>query len=157
MLQTTLQHSGEIFLAKLWGILNYLIFSYRVNLEQNRSQINTNIERNWTDFFTSYNCLYIYTALTLAMIGTGLLRSLSFYGLCLKASKNLHSTVFSKIILSSMYFFNTNPSGRILNRFSKDMGIIDEALPISLADALQVRMFEIKIIIFLELSVRKFF
>lgn len=37
-----------------------------------------------------------------------------------------------------MRFFDTNPSGRILNRFSKDMGAIDEVLPRGMMDAIQV-------------------
>ena len=39
-----------------------------------------------------------------------------------------------------MRFFNTNCSGRILNRFSKDMGAIDEKLPYVLIDTIQVRI-----------------
>jgi len=37
-----------------------------------------------------------------------------------------------------MYFFNTNPSGRILNRFSKDMGQVDEILPAVMMDVIQI-------------------
>lgn len=37
-----------------------------------------------------------------------------------------------------MRFFDTNPSGRILNRFSKDMGATDELLPKALLDAGQI-------------------
>lgn len=37
-----------------------------------------------------------------------------------------------------MRFFDVNPSGRIMNRFSKDMGTIDELLPKVLIDAIQV-------------------
>lgn len=37
-----------------------------------------------------------------------------------------------------MRFFNTNTSGRILNRFSKDMGAIDELLPAAMMDCLQI-------------------
>lgn len=37
-----------------------------------------------------------------------------------------------------MYFFHTNPSGRILNRFSKDMGQVDEILPSVMIDVIQI-------------------
>ncbi|CAH2101657.1 unnamed protein product [Euphydryas editha] len=35
-----------------------------------------------------------------------------------------------------MWFFHHNPSGRILNRFSKDMGQVDTLLPVALVDCL---------------------
>lgn len=37
-----------------------------------------------------------------------------------------------------MRFYDTNPSGRILNRFSKDMGSVDELLPKATLDASQI-------------------
>lgn len=37
-----------------------------------------------------------------------------------------------------MRFFNINTSGRVLNRFSKDMGAVDEVLPTALIDCLQI-------------------
>lgn len=37
-----------------------------------------------------------------------------------------------------MRFFDTNPSGRILNRFSKDIGAVDEILPKALLQTLQI-------------------
>lgn len=36
-----------------------------------------------------------------------------------------------------MYFFNRNPSGRILNRFSKDVGTIDSTLPSVVVDCMK--------------------
>lgn len=46
--------------------------------------------------------------------------------------------MFKGLIGSTMRFFDTNPSGRILNRFSKDMGSVDEYLPKALLDATQI-------------------
>lgn len=66
------------------------------------------------------------------------LRSLGFYSMCVKASQNLHDMMFKGIVSSTMRFFDTNPSGRILNRFSKDMGAVDEYLPKALLDATQI-------------------
>lgn len=54
------------------------------------------------------------------------------------ASKNLHNSMYQGLSRASMYFFHTNPSGRILNRFSKDMGQIDEILPTAMIDFLQI-------------------
>lgn len=46
--------------------------------------------------------------------------------------------MFKGLISTSMRFFDTNPSGRILNRFSKDMGATDEFLPKAVLDATQI-------------------
>lgn len=47
----------------------------------------------------------------------------------MRSSQKLHDKMFDGVISAPMRFFDTNPSGRILNRFSKDMGAIDELLP----------------------------
>lgn len=56
----------------------------------------------------------------------------------MKASRNLHNTMFQGVARARMYFFHTNPSGRILNRFSKDMGQVDELLPAVMIDVFQI-------------------
>ncbi len=45
--------------------------------------------------------------------------------------------MFNGIISTTLRFFDLNPSGRILNLFSKDLGTVDEYLPKSLLDAMQ--------------------
>lgn len=54
------------------------------------------------------------------------------------ASKKLHDMMFDGITRTTMFFFNTNPSGRILNRFSRDISEIGENLPSALMDIWQV-------------------
>lgn len=49
-------------------------------------------------------------------------RSIGFFEMAVRASQTLHSSMFNGLILATMRFFDTNPSGRILNRFSKDIG-----------------------------------
>lgn len=56
----------------------------------------------------------------------------------MRSSKKLHNKMFASLLNAPMRFFDTNPSGRILNRFSKDMGAIDELLPKAMIEATQV-------------------
>ncbi|XP_053685732.1 ATP-binding cassette sub-family C member 4 [Sabethes cyaneus] len=63
-------------------------------------------------------------------------RTFSFYHACLRISMKLHDKMFRGLTRATMHFFNTNPSGRVLNRFSKDIGTIDTSLPMSLAECL---------------------
>ncbi|CAH0557933.1 unnamed protein product [Brassicogethes aeneus] len=55
-----------------------------------------------------------------------------------KASNNLHKKMFNSLLKAPMRFFSTNPSGRILNRFSKDIGATDQLLPAALLESSQV-------------------
>ncbi|XP_044727627.1 ATP-binding cassette sub-family C member 4-like isoform X2 [Chrysoperla carnea] len=92
-------------------------------------------------------CIYIYTIITIATIIVSLIRSFSFFNVCMNSSINLHDGMFNSITRATMRFFNTNSSGRILNRFSKDMGAIDEMLPYALVDCLQIGLALLGIII----------
>ncbi|EDX04221.1 GD22416 [Drosophila simulans] len=81
---------------------------------------------------------YIFTVITVLTILVTVARSFLFFNLAMKASIRLHNSMFRGITRAAMYFFNTNPSGRILNRFSKDMGQVDEILPAVMMDVIQI-------------------
>ena len=57
------------------------------------------------------------------------LRGFNFYYVVLQASRRLHNRMLHRLVHTPIHFFETNPSGRILNRFSKDIGFLDEQLP----------------------------
>lgn len=65
----------------------------------------------------------------------------------MRSSKVLHDRMFASILHAPMRFFDLNPSGRILNRFSKDMGAIDEVLPRMMMDAIQILLVMIGILV----------
>lgn len=81
---------------------------------------------------------YMFTVITVLTILVTVARSFLFFNLAMKASIRLHNSMFRGITRAAMYFFNTNPSGRILNRFSKDMGQVDEILPAVMMDVIQI-------------------
>lgn len=51
-----------------------------------------------------------------------------FVRVILRASSSLHNQVFNAVTRSPMEFFDTTPTGQILNRFSKDIDEIDTRL-----------------------------
>lgn len=67
------------------------------------------------------------------------IRSTVFYGFCLLNAKTLHGKMLNRVIEAKCRFFDTNPLGRLMNRFSKDVGNIDDTLPLTLFDFLQVQ------------------
>ncbi|XP_011259351.2 multidrug resistance-associated protein 4 [Camponotus floridanus] len=93
---------------------------------------------NSDGLLSKIDAIYIYTFCIIICTVTVLFRSFLFMNICLNSSINLHNIMFSNLLQARMSFFNRNPSGRILNRFSKDIGTIDELLPRIMLEALQM-------------------
>ncbi|KAK5646550.1 hypothetical protein RI129_005014 [Pyrocoelia pectoralis] len=85
--------------------------------------------------------IYTYSGIILATIVISIVQGLVYFAFMMRASINLHDFIFSKISYTIMRFFDINPTGRILNRFSKDMGIIDEYIPLILNDVLKIALY----------------
>lgn len=68
--------------------------------------------------------------LTVATAFCAILRALFSFFLFLRASSNLHRVMLRSVLRATVEFFDTNPLGRILNRFAADVGIVDEQLPL---------------------------
>lgn len=82
----------------------------------------------------------VYSVMVLLLAAIVTCRVFTFYGMCLRISKNLHDFMFRGVTRTFMHFFNQNPSGRILNRFSKDVGTIDSSLPIVVIDCIKLNL-----------------
>lgn len=78
--------------------------------------------------------VYIYSAFIVIVLYLVFQRALALYLFCLKASHRIHEKLLQSVIRAQMYFFNTNSSGRIVNRFSKDLYDIDYYLALVLYD-----------------------
>ncbi|GKA84558.1 ABC transporter C family member 2 isoform X1, partial [Tanacetum coccineum] len=84
----------------------------------------------WTDESTPkvYSPLFyniIYALLSLCQVLVTLGNSYWLIMTSLYAARRLHNAMLNSILRAPMVFFHTNPLGRIINRFAKDIGDID--------------------------------
>ncbi|XP_047105893.1 ATP-binding cassette sub-family C member 4-like isoform X1 [Schistocerca piceifrons] len=93
-----------------------------------------------------------YGAIVAFVILLSTARALGFAAMCMRASRRLHNWMFERVLRSPIRFFDTNPAGRILNRFSKDIGAIDELLPFPTLDMIQIFLCMFGIIILVLIS-----
>uniref|UniRef100_A0A3P8TUA7 ATP-binding cassette, sub-family C (CFTR/MRP), member 4 n=1 Tax=Amphiprion percula TaxID=161767 RepID=A0A3P8TUA7_AMPPE len=83
--------------------------------------------------------LGIYAGLTGATIIFGFMRNLVLFNVLVRCAQSLHNGMFNTILRTPVRFFDINPIGRILNRFSKDIGQLDSNMPWTFVDFIQVR------------------
>ena len=81
-----------------------------------------------------------YSSLIGSLFVAAFIRVLCIYLLCLKCSIALHNRIFAKLLRAPLIFFESNPMGRILNRFTRDMGQIDQKVPATLDELVSVSL-----------------
>eukprot|EP00756_Hemistasia_phaeocysticola_P028921 Hpha_TRINITY_DN16199_c4_g4::TRINITY_DN16199_c4_g4_i1::g.7307::m.7307/K05673/ABCC4; ATP-binding cassette, subfamily C (CFTR/MRP), member 4 len=81
--------------------------------------------------------VYVFMALCISCILTGFLRAILFFWHANHANSKIHDSAMKSVVGAPMSFFTANPLGRVVNRFSADVGQIDELLPVILFDCLQ--------------------
>jgi len=47
----------------------------------------------------------------------------------LRASGTMHKNMLNRILRAPMSFFDTTPTGRVVNRFAKDVDVTDNSIP----------------------------
>ena len=85
--------------------------------------------------------LAVYGSLVGAALIFALFRAFAFLLASLRCSECLHDKMVAAVLHAPILFFDTNPVGRILNRFSKDVGCMDELLPKTFLTSLQMVLF----------------
>uniref|UniRef100_A0AAX7TN60 Multidrug resistance-associated protein 4 n=1 Tax=Astatotilapia calliptera TaxID=8154 RepID=A0AAX7TN60_ASTCA len=82
--------------------------------------------------------LCLLLGLTAAAVVFGFARSLVIFHGLVRSAQTLHNSMFSAVLHTPVTFFDVNPIGRILNRFSKDVSQMDSMLPITFVDFYQL-------------------
>lgn len=84
--------------------------------------------------------LYIYALLIAGAFYLVFQRAVALYIFCLKVSRRIHDRLLQSVLHARMYFFYTNSSGAIINRFSKDLYDVDYYLALVLYDVTLVNL-----------------
>ncbi|CAH1169239.1 unnamed protein product [Phyllotreta striolata] len=122
-----------LVVAQSAATVNDWFISFWTNIEESRS-VNSTItsEQPFYMSWSSNTCLALYGAVLVFCLVTTISRSLLFFKFVMSCAESLHLMLYKGVTGAYMRFFDQNPSGRILNRFSKDMGNVDESLPMLL-------------------------
>lgn len=70
-----------------------------------------------------------FAIVSLCFVILMIVRSTIIFLMFLSATTRMHNTACYKILRSGILFFDSNPSGRITTRFSRDLSIMDGSLP----------------------------
>ncbi|ENN80604.1 hypothetical protein YQE_02982, partial [Dendroctonus ponderosae] len=133
--------SASVYLQYFKSGGNICTILLLVNLEQDLAdKVAANLTLSNETTIDRTQILYIYSGLTGLTIVISVVKAIFFMFFFTVASKKLHDFIFSKIVQAKMRFYNSNPSGRILNRFSKDIGYIDEYIPSVLLDVIEIAL-----------------
>ena len=82
--------------------------------------------------------LTIYGCLVGACFIFAIVRAYGFLQVSVRCAERLHDKMVVAILQAPVLFFDSNPTGRILNRFSNDIGCVDELLPKTFLGAVQM-------------------
>jgi ATP-binding cassette subfamily C (CFTR/MRP) protein 4 len=97
--------------GSLWNMTEHVINNSAAY--QNISSANsttTNITE-WGWLPSTQTCIYVYSGLLSLIVVFVLCSVICFSMMCMRASTNLHNTMFSSITQATMWFFNNSPSG----------------------------------------------
>uniref|UniRef100_K7FZT5 ATP binding cassette subfamily C member 3 n=1 Tax=Pelodiscus sinensis TaxID=13735 RepID=K7FZT5_PELSI len=142
LIQAETTETGTVKLTVFWqymkavGLMTSLVICFLYGC-QNAAAIGANVWlSDWTNEpvinGTQHNTsmrVGVYAALGLLQ---GLIVLLSSFTLAMggiNAARTLHATLLENKFRTPQSFFDTTPTGRIINRFSKDIYVIDEVLP----------------------------
>lgn len=104
---------------------------YEIDPSLNQTSTHRELRSEWKNVVT-------YSALIFSLFISAFFRVICLYLICLRCSIKLHETIFSNLLRAPMLFFETNPTGRVLNRFTRDLGQIDQKVPPTMDDLIGV-------------------
>uniref|UniRef100_A0ABI7W4I6 CF transmembrane conductance regulator n=1 Tax=Felis catus TaxID=9685 RepID=A0ABI7W4I6_FELCA len=108
---------------------------------QDKGNSTKNINSSYAVIFTNtstYYVFYIYVGVADTLLALGFFRGLPLVHTLITVSKILHHKMLHSVLQAPVSTLNTLKAGGILNRFSKDIAILDDLLPLTIFDFIQL-------------------
>jgi ABC-type multidrug transport system fused ATPase/permease subunit len=116
--------------------LQRLFYRVDAETEEQRKDSQTNY---WSNI--SIHHFVALCSISLLLFLLSMTHRILYFFMFAQTTTILHNNMFKQIIGAPVRFFDVNPVGIILNRFSQDMGMVDKQLSMSMLDALDVSIF----------------
>ncbi|XP_048641986.1 cystic fibrosis transmembrane conductance regulator isoform X1 [Marmota marmota marmota] len=129
-----------VFLAEVAASL-VVLWLLKNNPPQDEGNSTKNANNSYAVIVTStsfYYVFYIYVGIADTLLALGLFRGLPLVHTLITVSKILHHKMLHSVLQAPMSTLNTLKAGGILNRFSKDIAILDDLLPLTIFDFIQL-------------------
>ncbi len=81
-----------------------------------------------TNAITPWQFFTAFATLTLVIVGVGYVAQATFRRVCAHTAQKAHDNMLTGVMQSPLRFFETTPSGRMMNRFSDDIQQLDVGL-----------------------------
>ncbi|CAG2112394.1 unnamed protein product, partial [Medioppia subpectinata] len=118
---TQLLFNGSDYLLSLW-----------TDSEQHLYQ------HEWVRGLSRRAMIITFGALMAGLLAVSLIRTALFFSSCMRASVTLHNRLLNSLMRAPIAFIDDRPIGVLLNRFARDIGLVDDLLPVTAFDALQI-------------------
>ncbi|CAF0930502.1 unnamed protein product [Adineta steineri] len=101
---------------------------------ENRSHLYSMSNNEW--YIYRNQKFYSYCRIVMLLLILTFLRTFALELMCLNAGRVLHNKMFRRVIRCPIAFFDTNPIGRIINHFTRDVLIMDTDIVLDVPDFL---------------------
>lgn len=91
----------------------------------------------WDKIELKYMCV-IYLIIIVALLTASFTRNIVFFRACSKASQEIHVEALRGVLYAPMSFFDRNSIGSIMARFSTDLSTLDDSVPQTAIDVIEI-------------------
>ncbi|RWS22774.1 putative multidrug resistance-associated protein lethal(2)03659-like protein, partial [Leptotrombidium deliense] len=148
LLLTFLAISGSLFSQIIFQFVDYWLALWMDNTKQTVLIANNDTVVSGSIFVSNDETRNVtfYAILMLFLLIGYTTRFWSLISIGLRAAANLHNKIFQRLLRSPISFFENNPKGRILNRFTGDVGQLDQRIPMTVVSINTYKSFSLKAI-----------